>query len=169
MGNYYVGKENIITILFEEKYLPVQNDNDWIDAFIETMDKHMKNNNNEFLQNSLLVLDHITSNTALTVPIKKISKIAKQKYNIGMVSVDGAHGLLIKDLNMKDDLCSKNGIDFYVSNAHKWMSSTRGCGFLYCNDKELREDVWRIPPVISHGIDDGFIRYVNVISLDEKF
>ena len=110
MRNYYVGKENIITTPFEEKCLPVKNDNDWIDTFIETMDKHTEDdgNRNAILEDLLLILDHMTSNAVPTAPITKISKITKQKYNIDIALVDGTHGLLIKDLNMKDDLCSKS-------------------------------------------------------------
>lgn len=144
------------TIPFEEKF-PLQNgDNEWINALHETIDQLIQDNNGStlVLQDTLLILDHITSNTALKVPIQKIAKIAKE-YGI-KVLVDGAHGLLIQDLNMKE--LSASGIDFYVANAHKWMSSPRGAAFLYCDSEELRNSILRLPAVISHGIDDGFVR-----------
>lgn len=104
------------------------------------------------LDKALLVLDHTTSNTAINFPIEKIATVAKKE---GMlVAVDGAHGLLAQDLNL--NTLARAGIDFYISNCHKWFCSPRGAAFLYCEDEELRETILRQPAVISHGIDDGY-------------
>jgi len=112
------------------------------------------------LQNSLLILDHITSNTGLVLPIEKLAKRAKEEGMI--VVVDGAHGTLSLDLNMdqimtNDDNHKYRYIDIYLSNAHKWLSSPRGAGFVYCNKHEFRETLLRYPAIVSHGVDDGFL------------
>ena len=104
------------------------------------------------LENALLILDQTTSNTAINFPIEKIAAVAKKEGIL--VAVDGAHGLLAQDL----DLCTlaQAGIDFYISNCHKWFCSPRGAAFLYCENDTLRETILRHPAVISHGIDDGY-------------
>ena len=109
------------------------------------------------LKDSLLVLDHITSNTAITLPIQSLAKRAKEE---GMlVVIDGAHGTLTQNLDMKELV--KSGVTFYVSNCHKWLSAPRGIGFLYCEDAYFRETILRQPAIVSHGMDDGFLRYVR--------
>lgn len=104
------------------------------------------------LTGALFVLDHTTSNTALNMPLDKLSKLAKDR---GMlVLVDGAHGLLAHNLSLND--MSVPDIDFYVGNGHKWLCCPRGVGFLYCPHKELRESILKRPAVLSHGIGQGF-------------
>ena len=71
-----------------------------------------------------------------------------------LVLVDGAHGLLANDVDLNK--MATWGVDFYVTNGHKWMATPRGVAMLYCPDEGLRETVLRQPAVISHGIDDGY-------------
>ena len=119
---------------------------------VENKLKELKDHQGLTLANALLILDHTTSNTAINFPIEKIASVAKKE---GMlVGVDGAHGLLAQDLNLSR--LSEAGIDFYISNCHKWFCSPRGAAFLYCEDATLRETILRRPAVISHGIDDGY-------------
>jgi len=104
------------------------------------------------LENGLLILDHTTSNTAINFPIESVATVARKE---GMlVAVDGAHGLLAQELDLR--LLSRAGVDFYISNCHKWFCSPRGAAFLYCEDPTLRESILNQPAVISHGIDDGY-------------
>jgi isopenicillin-N epimerase len=119
-------------------------------AFLETL-KQMKINNQQ-IDNALLIIDHTTSNTALNMPIKKISKLAKE-LNM-LVMVDGAHGLLAQDLALNEKELPH--VDFYVGNGHKWLSCPRGIGFLYCPHAHLRDSILEQPAVISHGIGQGF-------------
>jgi len=103
-------------------------------------------------KNALLILDHTTSNTALNMPLKSLSKIAKDR---GMlVMVDGAHGILAQELVLNET--SLPCVDFYLGNGHKWLSCPRGIGFLYCPDPKLRDTILRLPAVISHGVGQGF-------------
>lgn len=94
----------------------------------------------------LAVLDHITSPTALLVPLERIIPLLRA--NGTRVLVDGAHtiGQIPLDLGALQP-------DWYVSNAHKWLFAPKGCAFLYA-----APDVASItkPNVVSHYIGLGF-------------
>lgn len=149
MMQVYSKSDNLVKI---DVPLPLKNASQLEDALNDTLSQIQSSGYD--LKDSLLVLDHITSNTAITFPIEELGKIAKEA---GMlVLVDGAHGTLSQDLNMKS--LSESGITFYVSNCHKWLSTPRGVGFLYCQNAELRDSVLKQPAIVSHGIDDGYLR-----------
>lgn len=89
----------------------------------------------------LILIDHITSPTALVYPVRALVKLAR---DVGAVSlVDGAHAPAQLDL----DLISLDA-DFYTGNLHKWMFTPKSAAFLSISDR------WRDqtrPQVISHG------------------
>ncbi|HMN29752.1 MAG TPA: aminotransferase class V-fold PLP-dependent enzyme, partial [Caldilineaceae bacterium] len=89
----------------------------------------------------VIAISHVTSPTALTFPLDLICQRAREAGI--MTVVDGAHAPGQRDLAL-DEL----GVDFYVGNCHKWLSSARGAGFLYArfDRQELLE-----PLVVSHG------------------
>ena len=121
-------------------------------AFIDTLEQMKNGQNQHSIENSLLILDHTTSNTALNMPIERLAKLAKEANML--VMVDGAHGLLAHELTLNPtDLPH---VDFYVGNGHKWLSCPRGIGFLYCPHDHLRDSILEQPAVISHGIGQGF-------------
>ena len=69
-------------------------------------------------------ISHITSATALKLPVHEICAIAKQK---GLITfVDGAHGPAQTEV----DLATLQA-DFYTGACHKWMMAPKGCSFLY--------------------------------------
>jgi isopenicillin-N epimerase len=71
-------------------------------------------------------ISHITSATALKLPVHEICAIAKQK---GLITfVDGAHGPAQTEL----DLATLQA-DFYTGACHKWMMAPKGCSFLYAH------------------------------------
>jgi len=94
----------------------------------------------------LVIIDHIHSNTPIIMPVREIIEMC-QKKNV-LTFVDGAHALGSLPLNI-----SELNPDFYVSNAHKWLASAKGCAFLYVR-RDLQDKVR--PAVVSHGLGSGF-------------
>ncbi|GMF18609.1 unnamed protein product [Phytophthora lilii] len=114
---------------------------------LEKLDKVLDTLQASGRQVALVVVDHITSNTAVTMPVKEIVQRCHAREGGVPVLVDGAHGLLNLPLNLGD-----LNADYYVGNCHKWFCSARGAAFLHV----AREDGPPIEPrVISHGFFDG--------------
>jgi isopenicillin-N epimerase len=94
----------------------------------------------------LACLDHITSGTALLLPIAAMIRLCHAS---GVpVLVDGAHA----PGHVKLDLTALDA-DWYVGNCHKWLFAPKGCGFLWARpDRQAGIH----PAVISHGYGQGF-------------
>ncbi len=95
----------------------------------------------------VIYLSHITSPTALRLPVESICARARQ---VGILTVvDGAHapGQIPLDLEA-DDTDHHCGADWYIGNLHKWALSPKGAGFLYA-----RPEVQSLvePLVVSWG------------------
>jgi isopenicillin-N epimerase len=94
----------------------------------------------------LIVIDHVTSATALVIPVTQIVKLARAR---GVrVIVDGAHAPGSIELHV-DEI----GADAYAANLHKWCCAPKGSAFL-----AVREDfVHDVHPLVtSHDFERSF-------------
>jgi isopenicillin-N epimerase len=96
----------------------------------------------------LLVIDHVTSPTAVVFPVERLVACCRRR---GIeVLVDGAHGPGMLPL----DLASLDA-DHYAANLHKWVGAPKGAGFLFSHAR-VRGRVH--PLVTSHFFGEGFAR-----------
>lgn len=85
----------------------------------------------------VIFLSHLTSSTAVRLPVEAICARAREA---GILTiVDGAHALGQIALDME-----VVGADFYLSNGHKWLCSPKGSAFLYAR----RERQHLIEPLV---------------------
>lgn len=93
----------------------------------------------------VLFLSHVTSGTALTLPVGELCRRARQA---GILSVvDGAHvpGQLPLDL---PDV----GADVYAGNCHKWLCAPKGSAFLHVRPEQQE---WVESLIVSWGWVEG--------------
>lgn len=89
----------------------------------------------------LLVISHITSPTAITLPVARVCQAARRS---GVaVCVDGPHALAQLPLALEE-----LGCDFYCASGHKWLSAPFGSGFLYVAPAQ---QATVHPPILSWG------------------
>jgi isopenicillin-N epimerase len=132
--DYYCQK-NGATYIRRPVRLPIHSKEELIRDFFEGVTPRTK----------AIFISHITSTTALVLPVEEICTMAKQK---GLVTiVDGAHapGHIPLDL-------SSLPADVYTGACHKWMMTPKGSSFLYVK-KELQHLF--DPLVISWGYNSS--------------
>ncbi len=90
----------------------------------------------------LAIIDHISSGTAIVMPVKRIAELCR---DAGVsVLVDGAHAPFHIPVDVHQ-LC----IDYYTGNLHKWAFAPRPCGLLWVRP-ELRDSVWPAVGSLEH-------------------
>jgi len=72
----------------------------------------------------MLVVSHVTSPTALILPVAEIC--ARARSSGVPVCIDGPHAVAMLPLKL-----SELGCDYYAASCHKWLSAPFGSGFLY--------------------------------------
>jgi isopenicillin-N epimerase len=90
-----------------------------------------------------IYLSHITSSTALRLPVEQICRAARER---GVLSIiDAAHSPGQIPMNL-----SQLGADVVFGNCHKWMLAPKGSAFLY-----VRREVQKIvqPLIVSWGYE----------------
>ena len=106
---------------------------------------------------SVAFFDHVTSNTALLLPLAALLSLCREE---GVLSVvDGAHAPWQLELDLQ-----ALGPDLYTGNAHKWACNPKGAAFLYCSGTARLQSASPFPPLrsllqpacISHGYGSGF-------------
>ena len=112
----YYCKKNKAVYRRQKINLPITSKEKFIEDFFEGLRPTTK----------AIFISHITSATALIIPVKEICAIAKSK---GLITiVDGAHAPAHIDLNLNE-----LEVDFYTGACHKWMMAAKGCSFLYAH------------------------------------
>lgn len=114
----FAGEEKGFRVVEQAIPLPVESNEAIVEAFWQGVTENTR----------LIFLSHITSTTALTLPVKQICQRAREAGILTMI--DGAHapGQIAVDLH---DI----GADFYTATCHKWMCAPKGSGIFY-----VRED-----------------------------
>jgi isopenicillin-N epimerase len=110
----FVCKKTGAVYIHQSIPLPVQSGDEIVEQFWQGVTSRTK----------VIFLSHITSPTALRMPVERICQRGQQAGILTLV--DGAHapGQIPLDLEAV-------GADFYTGNCHKWLLSPKGAAFLY--------------------------------------
>ena len=96
-----------------------------------------------------IFLSHVTSGTALRLPIEAVARRAREA---GILTVvDGAHAVGQWPVDL-----GAIGVDLYASNFHKWLCAPKGSGFLYAHPDQQG---WLESPIVSWGWVEGSDRH----------
>ena len=91
----------------------------------------------------ILFLSHLTSPSALVLPVAEIASLARAR---GIVTiVDGAHAPGQLDLDI-----ASLGVDAYFGNLHKWLNTPKGTAFLWVDPRHA------LQPLVAGWGWDGF-------------
>ena len=102
-----------------------------VDAIVAAVTDHTR----------LLVVSHITSPTAVILPVAAICRRVRQR---GVrVCIDGPHAVAMLPLDLAALEC-----DYYTASCHKWLCAPFGSGFVYVHSRWEQEVE---PAVLSWG------------------
>ncbi len=116
---------------------PVRDSGDIVEGIVRAISPRTK----------LVVVDHVTAQTALVLPVAAIAAECRRR---GVsVLVDGAHAPGSRPIDI-----TALGVDFYAANLHKWAHAPRGCGILWAAPEH---QPLLHSPIVSWGRDRGFL------------
>jgi len=97
----------------------------------------------------IAIFSHISAYPAVILPVKQLVELFHQ-YNIPVI-VDGAHALGNIEINISD----MSNVDYYFTNTHKWLYSSKSSAILY-----VRHDHQHLyvpaPAIIDSAMTDDF-------------
>jgi len=133
----FAAREKGAAVRIAEIPFPAPSPQAVVDAFAATLTEKTR----------IAVLDHVSSDTALVMPVAEMAALARGR-GVAVV-VDGAHapGAIPVDIAALD-------VDWYTANMHKWAMAPRPCGVLWAAPG--RQEGLH-PPVVSWGLDQGML------------
>jgi len=97
---------------------PINSHDDWCDAILAKVSSSTR----------LVVLSHVTSPTAIVVPVEMLCRLLREREIA--TCVDGPHAIAMRPLDIEALDC-----DFYTASCHKWLCAPFGSGFLYAHPR----------------------------------
>ncbi|HPS71717.1 MAG TPA: aminotransferase class V-fold PLP-dependent enzyme [Bacteroidales bacterium] len=97
---------------------PYESEDEIVNAVLDGVSKHTR----------LVMIDHISSPTALYFPIEKIAAALKGTQT--ELLVDGAHAPGMIPIHP-----SETGAQYYTGNCHKWLCAPKGAAFLWVDPR----------------------------------
>lgn len=91
----------------------------------------------------LVVASHITSATALTLPLAALCRRLREDHGIA-TCIDGPHAIAMIDVDL-----AELGCDYYAASLHKWLAAPFGSGFLVVSPER---QAGLEPSVLSWGL-----------------
>lgn len=118
-------------VVVAEVPFPIAGDGDVVNAVLAAVNERTR----------LVLVDHVTSPTALVFPVEEIVRAVEAR---GIpVLVDGAHAPGMLALNLQS-----LGASYYTGNLHKWVCAPKGAAFLFARaDRQAGLH----PATLSHG------------------
>jgi isopenicillin-N epimerase len=131
----HVARQAEARVIQVEIPLPIRSDDDVVEPVAAALSDRTR----------LVVIDHVTSPTAVVLPVERVVGVCAER---GIdVLVDGAHAPGMLELDLE-----RIGAAYYTGNLHKWVCGPKGAAFL-----RVRPDrqAGIHPNTISHFLDDG--------------
>ncbi|CAF1304248.1 unnamed protein product [Adineta steineri] len=95
------------------------------------------------------IFSHVSAYPAVILPVKQLVELF-HRYNIPVI-VDGAHALGNIEINIED----MSNVDYYFTNTHKWLYSSKSSAILY-----VRHDHQHLyvpaPAIVDSAMTDDF-------------